>query len=117
MDIRVQTDMFFAGRPEAWALFERLRAALAVRWPAAQLRVMKTCISFDDPKPFVYVSFPQKKSMRGLLLSISLRQRMEHPRFFMVVPVSASRMTVHIYLENERQIDDELLDLIALSHR
>ena len=117
MDIRVQTDIFFAGRPEAWALFERLRAALAVRWPAAQLRVMKTCISFDDPKPFVYVSFPPKKSMRGLLLSISLRQRMEHPRFFMVVSVSASRVTVHIHIENERQIDDELLELIALSHR
>ena len=117
MDSVAQTDAFFAGKGEQWTLFECLRKRICVRWPSVQLRVMKTCISFDDPKPFIYVSFPPKKSMHGLLVTISLRKRMEHPRFFMVVPIAESRFTVHMHIEEEAQINEELLELIALSHR
>ena len=51
----VQTDLFFAGKPEAWALFEALRESVLSRYPDTQLRVMKTCVAFDDPKPYLYV--------------------------------------------------------------
>ena len=51
MDIIAQTDAFFAGKPEAWALFEALRSRVLACWPDTGLRVMKTCIAFDDPKP------------------------------------------------------------------
>ena len=112
-----EIDAFFAGKREAWMMFERLRERISVRWPSVKLRVMKTCIAFDNLKPFVYVSFPPRKSMRGLFVTISLRERMEHPRFFMVVPVSKTRITVHIHTEDDSAIDDELLDLIALSLR
>ena len=117
MDTIAQIDAFFAGKPQQWRIFEMLRIRMIAAWPQAQLRVMKTCVSVDDPRPFAYVSFPPKKSLPGLWLSISLREEMTHPRFAMVVPVSKSRYTVHIHLPDEEAIDDELLSLIALSHR
>ncbi|MBR3795812.1 MAG: hypothetical protein IKK34_07265 [Clostridia bacterium] len=117
MDITAQVDAYFAKKPDAFMIFETLRHAVWAAYPSAQLRVMKTCICFDDPKPFAYVSFPPKKSLRGLWLSISLREAMAHPRFAMVVPVSKSRYTVHIHLPDQSAVDHELLSLIALSHR
>lgn len=117
MDTIVQIDAFFAGKPERWALFDRLKSAICSAYPSAQLRVMKTCICFDDLKPFLYVSFPPKKSMEGLWLSIGMREAMTHPRFTMVVPISKNRYTVHIHLPEASAIDEELLGLIALSHR
>ena len=117
MDTNAQIDAFFAGKIEQWALFAALEEAVRGIWPQTQLRVMKTCIAFDDPKPFLYVSFPPKKSLQGLWLSISLREMMGHPRIAMLVPVSKSRCTAHIHLADAQGIDDELLALIALSHR
>ena len=117
MDSVARIDAFFAGKRECWMIFERLSKAVCGTYPSAQLRVMKTCIALDDPKPFAYVSFPPKKSLSGLWLSISVREQIAHARFAMVVPVSKSRFTVHIHLPDEHAIDDELLTLIALSHR
>ena len=117
MDMIAQTDMFFAGKTEAWTVFESLLQRIVDIYPQTQLRVMKTCIAFDDPKPFLYVSFPPKKSLQGLWLSVSLREMMTHPRIAMLVPVSKSRCTAHIHLPDAQGIDDELLALIALSHR
>ncbi len=55
--------------------------------------------------------------MGGLIVIISLRETMAHPRFFMVVPISKHRFTVHIHLKEESEIDEELMALIALSRR
>ena len=117
MNIVTQQDIFFAGKTQAWMVFEALRSRVLEIWPQTQLRVMKTCIAFDDPKPFAYVSFPPKKELSGLWLSISLREMIQSPRFSMVVPVAKSRYTVHIHLPDKEAIDDELFDWIARSHR
>ena len=117
VDILAQTDAFFAGKPQQWKVFEAVRKAILVRYPDASIRVMKTCIAFDDPKPLCYVSVPPKKGMAGLMLTISLKEMMHHSRFCMVVPVSKQRFTVHIHIADESQADQELMDLIALSHR
>ncbi|MBQ2990325.1 MAG: hypothetical protein IJD60_03425 [Clostridia bacterium] len=113
MDILMQTDAFFAGREKEWRIFEQMKSALTARWPDTQLRVMKTCISFDDPKPYCYVSFPRKKSMNGIMVTISRRGQTEHPRFFMIAPISNKRCTVHIHVADVQEIDEELLELIA----
>ena len=115
MDSLAQADAFFAGRPEAWAVFEALRTALCARFPDTQLRVMKTCISFDDPKPYCYVSKPKNKAQRGIVVTFSLRERMESPRFMRVVPISKSRFTVHVLVQDAQEIDGELLSLISLA--
>ena len=117
MDVIAQIDAFFAGKPAQWTLFEALRSRVLMRYPDTDLRVMKTCVAFDDPKPYLYVSFPPRKRMEGLWLSISLREMAEHPRFAMVVPVSRTRFTAHIHLPDADAIDEELMSLIALSHR
>ena len=117
MDTTARADLFFQGRHAEWALFDALEKSVRELYPQMQLRVMKTCIAFDDPKPFAYVSFPPKKSLSGLWLSISLREAMTHPRIAMLVPVSRSRFTAHIHLPDEGAIDRKLLDLIAAGHR
>ena len=117
MDIIAQIDAFFAGKPAQWALFEELCSRVLARCPDSGLRVMKTCIAFDDSKPYLYVSFPPRKYLAGLWLSISLREPAEHPRFAMVVPVSRTRYTAHIHLPDADAVDEELLSLIALSRR
>ena len=117
MDILAQTDLFFAGRKAQWQLFEALKQAVLSRYPAAQLRVMKTCIVFEDPKPFLYVSIPKQKAMTGLMLSVSLREEEAHPRFYRVVPLSKTRYTVHIHVSAAQEINEELLEWIARSRR
>lgn len=122
MDTIAQVDAFFAGRPGQWALFEALSRALIVRYPGTQVRVMKTCIAFEDQKPYCYVSFPPKSLARDrgehpIQVSISLSERMEHSRFAMVVPISKRRFTVHIVLGGQEEIDGELLSLIELSRQ
>ena len=118
MDTVAQIDMFFAGRPRQWALFEAMRGALCSRWPETSLRVMKTCVSFDDPRPYLYVSLPPASisgGREGILVTFGLRRHQAHPRFAQVVRISGSRYTVHLPVFGEEEIDGELLGLVALS--
>jgi len=117
MDGIAQTDAFFAGKPKQWELFETLRKNLCAAYPNTRLRVMKTCISFDDPKPYCYVSLPKKKVEDGLLVSVSLRERMAHPRILMLVPISKTRFTAHIPVRDVTEIDEDIVAIIALSRR
>ena len=117
MENQAEFDAFFAGKPQEWEPAEALRRALLARWPDTTMRAMKTCLSFDDPKPYCYLSHPPRKGMRGVMVTFSLPEPMEHPRFFMVVPVSKRRFTVHVLLEDASQADEELLGFIAASRR
>ena len=110
MDAVFETDAFFAGRPQEWAIFEALRGRILERWPQAQTRVMKTCVRFDDPKPFVYVSHPPRKSMTGLFVTFSLRAPEPQERYFMVVPINSRRSTVHVLLKDAQEADDWLME-------
>lgn len=116
MNIAVQTDLFFAGKPESWTLFEAFKEAMFSAWPNTQLRVMKTCISFDDPKPYCYVSYPPRKTMKGILVTFGLRERREHPRFFEVTPISKNRFTVHVFVSAADEIDEQLIGFIKEAH-
>ena len=109
MDAFFETDAFFTGRPQEWAIFEALRARITERWPQAQTQVMKTCVRFGDPRPFAYVSHPPRKSMEGLLLTFSLRAPQAQERYFMVVPVNSRRSTVHVLLQSPGEADGWLL--------
>ena len=55
--------------------------------------------------------------MTGVMVKFSLPEPVEHPRFFMVVPVGKRRFTVHVLISDAAQADDELLDFIAASRR
>ncbi|MBP3655616.1 MAG: hypothetical protein J6K32_02860 [Clostridia bacterium] len=118
MDWMAQADAFFAGRPESWRLFEALRLRLTERRPGGGVRVMKTCIAFDDPKPYCYVSIPRRSMLQGkspdsIQITFSRRTAQGHPRFAAVVPVSRGRYTVHLLLERKEEIDDELLGFLC----
>ena len=109
MDTAAECDLFFSGRAEAWALFEELRTELLAKWPDTRMRVMKTCIAFEDPKPYCYISYPPRKHMKGIMLTFGLREQAEHERFFQVVPISRGRFTVHVLVSRLEEIDSELL--------
>ena len=109
MDEVFETDAFFAGRPLEWAIFEALHTRILERWPQTKTQVMKTCVRFGDPKPFVYVSHPPRKSMTGLLVTFSLRAPGQQERYFMVVPINSRRSTVHVLLEGPQEADGWLL--------
>ena len=117
MDEQAAFDAFFAGKPEEWAAAEALRTALMARWPGTTMRAMKTCLSFDDPKPYCYLSHPPRRGMHGVMVTFSLPEPMENPRFFMVAPINKRRCTVHVLLDDASQADEELLAWIAASRR
>ena len=112
MDVLFETDAFFAGRPQEWAIFEALRARIMEQWPQTQTQVMKTCVRFSDPKPFAYISHPPRKSMTGLLVTLSLRAPGPQERYFMVVPINSKRSTVHVLLKSPQEADDWVMEQI-----
>ena len=110
MDALFETDAFFAGRPLEWEIFETLRACITERWPQTQTRVMKTCVRFEEAKPFAYVSHPLRKALTGLLVTFSLRAPQTQERYFLVVPINKRRCTVHVLLTSPEEADGWLLD-------
>lgn len=116
MDGVMEAELFF--KPEVRGLFAVLAERMADEWPDTRLRTMKSCISFDDPRPYLYVS-AARRSMTGgrpgLLLTFGLPEAMQHARFAQVVPVSAKRYTIHMTVREVSEIDDELVGIIAMS--
>ncbi len=105
-------------KPELRWLFTALVDRIAGEWPGTRLRTMKTCVSFDDPKAYLYVS-EARRSMTGgrpgLLLTFGLPEPMRHPRFEQIVPVSAKRYTIHMTVCEESELDEELIGILAMS--
>ena len=58
---------------------------------------------------------PKSRSQRGIVVTFSLRERMESPRFMRVVPISKSRFTVHALVQDAQEIDGELLSFMELA--
>lgn len=51
------TLLFFAGRPEALALYEILKQQILSRITNVKIKIAKTQITFANPKGFAFVSF------------------------------------------------------------
>ena len=110
MDATAAIDLFFAGKKQEWTICDALRAALIARWPELSVRAMKTCISFDAPRPCCYVSPPKRKKDAGaIVVSFGLDRHLNDKRIDMAVEAAPGRFTHHLLLRDPGDIDEQML--------
>ena len=112
--------IFFEGRPEALALYRRLRQALLSSVGAARIEVKKTQISFFNRHMYAAVSFLPVRPARErpaafITLTFGLRYRLDSPRVDAAAEARPSRWTHHVLIGREEDIDKELLAWAAES--
>lgn len=107
-------DEFFAGREEARALFEAVRAEIAALGDA-EVRVSKSQVAFwhDHNVAVVWTPDRYRKSTAPLVLTVSLRRRDFSPRWKETVPVGGGRYTHHLELRSTEEIDAEVRGWLA----
>lgn len=108
--------LFFDSMPQLIPLYEAFEVAVLALYPAAQLRVQKTQISFYDPGLFVCVSLPPRKAGCGLVVSFSLQGRSSSARMLAASEIRPGRWTHHVLLRREEEIDCELTGWLDISH-
>ena len=104
--------LFFAGRPQALALYELFRHQLLAEVGQVQIKVQKTQITFAGRYGFAFVSHPRRKKDVGILVSFGLSHRLDSDRILHVSEPYPNRWTHHILIEQPQEMDQELLGWI-----
>lgn len=109
--------LFFAGCPEALALYEPFRQQVLAEVEDVGIRVQKTQITFANRHGFAFVSrLPvRRKADRPpvwLTVSFGLRRREPSPRVDGAVEPYPERWTHHVLLSDPSEIDEELMGWI-----
>lgn len=112
---------FFVSDPDKLQVYLRIREQLMQIAPDSVLRVLKTTIAFDAPRPFVYVSHPFTKRdpnwpQPRLMLSFSADQAYEHQNLVNPAYIRPGVYTLHAVIPAPGDIPVEILDLIVKSH-
>lgn len=108
---------FFLKGDDKLPIYLRLREAFLAMAPGCRIQVHKTCISFRAPRPFVYVSLPFRKNLKGwppahLVLSFSSGEPLEHNQVFDSVLIRPGLYTVHAIVTADRLLEGGLQDLV-----
>jgi hypothetical protein len=101
---------FFAGRPDAYAVFERVHAILAAYGPV-QVRTTKSQVAFRRRRGFAYLWLPgQYLAEPGaeVVLSIALERHDGSPRFKQVAHPSAAYWMHHLEVNRIEDLDHEV---------
>ena len=112
------TLLFFAGRPEALALYEILEGPILSRIANVKIKIAKTQITFANPKGFAFVSFlPVRRAKRRppvyLTVTFGLGYRKESSRIDAATEPYPNRWTHHVMISKPEDVDEELLSWIA----
>ena len=109
---------FFAGRSTELSVYCELEEAVRTRFPDMNIRVMKSCVSFDDGRPFCYVSLQRcgKRKDPYILVSFGLEAPIADPRVAAVVEPYPNRWTHHVPVGESDEVDDQLLAWIDWAH-
>ena len=102
---------FFAGRALGLAVFERIRAALAVQGPV-DVRVSRSQVAFRRRRGFAYLWAPGQylaKPTVEVVLSIALGRADPSPRFKQVLRVAPIHWMHHLELHDLAEIDEEVV--------
>ena len=109
-DLNRALERFFDDRPEARAIFDVAREAIAALG-TAELQVTKSQIAFRHGRGFAWAWTPDRY-LRGetapLVLSISLNRADASPRWNEVVEVPGNHWMHHLELQGASNIDDEV---------
>lgn len=112
MDAGGRLDAFFAGRPQARALFDAVARAVAQAAPGAETRVTRSQVAFRRAHPFAAAWTPDRH-LRGatapLVLSVFLPERDGSPRWKEVVQPAPGRWTHHLELRDAAEVDAEVV--------
>ena len=104
--------LFFSQNQTALSAYLALRGEIMRAWPKSAVRVMKTQITFSDPRGYCFASL-----RRGcLVVSFGLGRPLEHPRLFAVANPAPGRYTCHVLVKAPPDIDAELMAWVRQSH-
>jgi len=98
----------FDGRPQARAIHEAVRAAVARIGPA-EARASKSQVAFYRSHPFAATWVPEqylKGDLAPVVLSVFLRRRDASDRWKQVVEPAKGRFTHHVELRHVSDVDD-----------
>jgi hypothetical protein len=120
MPDKTETDIvkFFHGRDASLRLFKRLRK-LIERNRSPKIEVSNTQISFGEEYKYIWVWLPQtwikKRSESSITLTIVTGKKKHSDKIEESVQPKKGYWTHHIILENGKDIDKEIEDLIQES--
>lgn len=108
---------FFVAEDDKLPIYLPLRQAFLEMAPDCRVQVHKTCISFRAPRPFVYVSLPFRKRLKGwppahLVLSFSSGEPLAHEQVFDSVLIRPGLYTVHAIVTADRLLDGGLAGFV-----
>lgn len=102
---------FFAGHPDALAVFEKVRSILDGLGPV-DVRTSKSQVAFRRKRNFAYLWMPGQylaKPTAEVVLSIALGRLDDSPRFKEVVHPAPTQWMHHLEICDTRGIDDEVV--------
>lgn len=117
MTDKTETDIakFFHGRDASLKLFKRLRK-LIERNRSPKIKVSKTQISFGEDYKYIWVWLPQtwikKRNESSITLTILTGKKNHSDKIEESVEPKKGYWTHHIIIENGKDIDKEIEDLI-----
>jgi len=106
-----ELEAFFAGRPEARALFDELSALVDALGPH-EVRVTKSQVAFARRRQFAWAWTPDRYLRGGvapLVLSIALERRDPSSRWKQIVEPMPGRWMHHLDLRSTDDLDGEVL--------
>jgi hypothetical protein len=102
---------FFAGHPDAAAVFEKVRTALDRLGPV-EVRTSKSQVAFRRKRGFAFLWLPGRYLSRPtaeVVLSIALGRHDASPRFKEVAHPAPSQWMHHLEVRDAGDIDDEVV--------
>jgi len=101
---------FFAGHPDAWAVFREVCAIVGRRGPF-EVRISKSQASLRRKRGFAYLWMPGqylKRPTAEVVLSIALGRRDESTRFKEVAHPAPAHWIHHLEIHDLSDLDDEV---------
>jgi Domain of unknown function (DUF5655) len=108
---RMQPNDFFAGHPDARAVFEKVRAVLNRLGPL-EVRTSKSQVAFRRQRGFAFLWLPGQylsKPTAEIVLSIALSRHDPSARFKEVAHPAPTQWMHHLEIHDVGDIDDEVI--------
>jgi uncharacterized protein DUF5655 len=107
----MQPEDFFAGHPDAHAVFEKVRAVLNQLGPL-EVRASKSQVAFRRQRGFAFLWLPGRylsTPTAEVVLSIALGRHDPSPRFKQVVHPAPTQWMHHLEIRDVDDIDDQVV--------
>jgi hypothetical protein len=107
----MEPEDFFAGHPQARAVFDKVRSILEELGPV-EVRTSKSQVAFRRKRGFAYLWMPGqylRNPAAQVVLSIALGRHDPSPRFKEVVHPAPATWMHHLELHDADEIDDEVV--------